>query len=959
MTEHVEMLKKRLQEISAIKHENIEMNAGRSCEENVKLKIIIPMLETLDWNLIEDIDAEFPVENRRADFCLKINKIPRIIVEVKSLEQSIQDHMIQATNYVYDLASSVDTLLITNGNDFMLLDCDIIHKKSTKIIEFARSVLPKDEIVMTLLEVLDRDSIARKMSQVKLDIHTFDAFLEHYNSWKNMLFNDLSSQIHELFVSSNDFKTKIKEWCNARAIDMKWRWIEEREKDFAREFYSAILTKTFAKEIIVPKASTGLFWKNYKGEFQKSVDQALHLEGIALDFLDKFAIEGAYIFLNRLLFLRMAEDYHYISAKIFTPEFIGTLYKLKTQKSIYHQLASCFAEIEDDFKAIYTTPLFDSIYYDEMAWSKPILVRILAEMMQFNYATREIDLIGKLYEKSLDTTTRKLLGQFYTDPFLVKYMLGKLEGFDESKRILDPACGSGTFLNESANILHEKMMNKGYSSNDIYPFIFQALHGFDIDPFAVQLSAIKLLLMNLKKSAPQPNLVHCDSLLVSFEGEKQTRLNTQPLKKFDYIVGNPPFFVVKMDEKPYMFIKKECEEIITNNVNIASLFIYKYVKNLNSEGQLAFIFPRSLLHVESYSKIRAFLLDYEIDYIFDLGKAFEDVGLTQIIIIVKNKKPSSDHRVNYALLDRNRDKIAEILEYKTAQSIFKMQDENIFSIFSGRMIKDHVESSINCINILEKMWKLAEGKIAGDYCTKICRGLPLQQESTETRKHPLDLIVIGGRSIFNFGMKDVDTYRFINRRILLDKIKESQQYYLNIFEPKILLQQIVSSRIRIVGTYDDCIQANENEKKIYTVTLDTIECLFLKDQRYAKYILAILLSDLATFILRDFIFMRQTLTIHLDEKYINKIPIIEPSSNQLCIINALVEAIQAFIKEMSIKYPPQARAVPPWETEGNEGYKKYRDLKIKLDDVIYEIYQITAEEKESIIERLHEFEKYY
>ena len=67
----------------------------RGSEENVKIKIIIPLLQTLGWNLLNDMDFE----NKGSDIVLLKEGNPLIIVETKAWEQNITGYLNQCLEY--------------------------------------------------------------------------------------------------------------------------------------------------------------------------------------------------------------------------------------------------------------------------------------------------------------------------------------------------------------------------------------------------------------------------------------------------------------------------------------------------------------------------------------------------------------------------------------------------------------------------------------------------------------------------------------------------------------------------------------------------------------------------------------------------------------------------------------------------------------------------------------------
>ncbi|MHA1749926.1 MAG: N-6 DNA methylase, partial [Promethearchaeota archaeon] len=68
-----------------------------------------------------------------------------------------------------------------------------------------------------------------------------------------------------------------------------------------------------------------------------------------------------------------------------------------------------------------------------------------------------IDLIGNIYEKTVDFEYRKNLGEFYTPKTVIKHILESIgytsQKVIRNKKLIDISCGAGSFLIESIKIL--------------------------------------------------------------------------------------------------------------------------------------------------------------------------------------------------------------------------------------------------------------------------------------------------------------------------------------------------------------------------------------------------------------------------------------------------------------------------------------------------------------------------
>ena len=130
--------------------------------------------------------------------------------------------------------------------------------------------------------------------------------------------------------------------------------------------------------------------------------------------------------------------------------------------------------IEEDF--------FSWLARGELKTTGISIVRQLFSILQ-NYNLRELseDVFKSLYQELVDPETRHDLGEFYTPDWLAHRMVDKFLNENSKGTLLDPACGSGTFLYLS---IREKRERLGNSAKTL-DHILHAVCGLDIHPLAV------------------------------------------------------------------------------------------------------------------------------------------------------------------------------------------------------------------------------------------------------------------------------------------------------------------------------------------------------------------------------------------------------------------------------------------------------------------------------------------
>ncbi|OYT39660.1 MAG: hypothetical protein B6U89_03770 [Desulfurococcales archaeon ex4484_58] len=131
------------------------------------------------------------------------------------------------------------------------------------------------------------------------------------------------------------------------------------------------------------------------------------------------------------------------------------------------------------------------------------------------------DVFREYYEILIDRETRRIIGEYYTPIWIVEFMINRIKKLVGSLRnllILDPFCGSGSFL---VIAFHEKIREGEKPEEAIKEVV-----GFDVNPLAVSIARAELLLAYLKyyrnrhtkpKVTPQPLIFHVDSFHVMFK----------------------------------------------------------------------------------------------------------------------------------------------------------------------------------------------------------------------------------------------------------------------------------------------------------------------------------------------------------------------------------------------------------------------------------------------------------
>jgi methylase of polypeptide subunit release factors len=113
--------------------------------------------------------------------------------------------------------------------------------------------------------------------------------------------------------------------------------------------------------------------------------------------------------------------------------------------------------------------------------------KISEKISDYVFDNVQSDILKGVYQKLIDLETRHALGEYYTPDWLCETVVRHFD-FEENARILDPSCGSGSFLLASVNQL--KRLHKDISAEEISNQVM----GIDIHPLSVQIAKTTLLL---------------------------------------------------------------------------------------------------------------------------------------------------------------------------------------------------------------------------------------------------------------------------------------------------------------------------------------------------------------------------------------------------------------------------------------------------------------------------------
>ncbi|TFG25015.1 MAG: hypothetical protein EU532_12090 [Promethearchaeota archaeon] len=291
--------------------------------------------------------------------------------------------------------------------------------------------------------------------------------------------------------------------------------------------------------------------------------------------------------------------------------------------------------------------------FDEKEIAKlNLLIQEIIKVKENKCMDKNVDLLSQIYEKEINFKDRRKLGEIYTPISVVRKILKKV-GYTKNnnitkKTIIDISCGAGSFLIEAIELLKKKLLKDYNDFNTITPNadnlieilnkIRDCVYGIDLNPIACILCQLNmfLCLMDLIRiiklrqphyEFPLFNIVNSDTIQIKFD------------KKYDFIVGNPPYlFIRDIPVSQRKIIESQNLKTNSGQYDLYQIFIELGIRLLNEKGHLGFIVPDSILVLSNRKEIRKYIYENtKISHISIVGSQFNEPVVSNIIIILQRE----------------------------------------------------------------------------------------------------------------------------------------------------------------------------------------------------------------------------------------------------------------------------------------------------------------------------------
>lgn len=634
--------KRKIQELVS-KYEQVKLSGriDKYSEQDTKDSFIRPMFEALGWDFDDREEVskeEFVNSAGRVDYGIYLNNQPKLFIEAKKLGADIHkpEFAEQAIRYCFN-----------------------------RVVTWA--VLTDFES----LKVFNAQNVSENLSNKLYFEIPYSQYVERFD------------QIWQL--SKESFETGL---------------IDKEAMKVGKLQQKITVTEQLAKDL---------------NEIRDLLTHNLHSwnPGVSPSDLD----EGVQKLLDRLIFLRVAED-RGIEEPILKQLIRDYKNTSAGKQHLYESMIAKFRELDD----IYNSGLFSQHPFEkweEYSGATEKAIDILygkSGYYEYDFKFIPSDVLGQVYENylghllsksrkglTLDVSAkkRKEQGIYYTPSYIEDYIveqalkpvLDKCHSVAELKsiKVLDPACGSGSFLIKAMEMIEKKYVDFGARKGEgiRLQVLLDNIYGVDLDEKAVEIARLNLVINSLETRMKLPGLeqhIKNGNSLISGTDEELKKYfgkNFRDKKPFnweeefpevfnranpgfDVIIGNPPYIKEFVNKSAFDGLRDS--PYYQGKMDLWTLFACKDIDLLRNDGVLSFIAPNNWVTNAGASITREKVLSETqiIEYV-DFGgyQVFENAGIQTMIFAVQKKKPDTKYNLQYLLLSQDNHTENEVIAMLT------------------------------------------------------------------------------------------------------------------------------------------------------------------------------------------------------------------------------------------------------------------------------------------------------
>ncbi|MDD5338544.1 MAG: N-6 DNA methylase [Dehalococcoidales bacterium] len=886
-------------------------------EAATKASFIEPLFRALGWDTEDnnEVAPEHNASNGRVDYSFKINGVSQFFVEAKPLKADLTNETYIKQAVTYALNKGVAWAVLTdfrelrifhaqNGNNWLNLDYTKYNK------EFDKLLLLSKEAIATGLTYNEASTWGAMPVHIPIEKRLFKQLRE----WREALFKEL--HLYNEKLSFRQIDDIIQKLFN-RLIFIRTSEDRGIEEKHLRSMISQWKAKKHKGEMIDELRK---LFKEFDGYYDSELFAPHPIDNNDI-FIQSDTLENIITGLYDITGGFASYDFSVIK-----PDVLG---------AVYEQYLGYVAEIEKQ------------------------RAKEAQAKMDLGIQTESVNLIEKKQR-------RKEQGIYYTPEFITDYIVretvGQFLSVHSSKeirniKILDPACGSGSFLIRAFDELLKYYANQKISKSekdidaaDRLSILQNNIYGVDLDIQAIEITRLNLLLRSLAKRETLPGLkdtIKQGNSLISGTEEELKKYFGETWKEkrafdwkeefkeivnnggFDIVIGNPPYIQLSMDEKIQQGLKSYLLDKYKSSMgrlNTFGFFTKRGINLLKDSGYLGFIVPNTILTQDYYEELRKNIVESCAikDIVCFDELPFKDAIVENVVLILqKNKSEEIRNRNKVAVY-----KVNEELSFKhsksIAQTLFNQSNKFSFNV--------HIDDRLP---FLKK--KLETKSCPLSKFVNINQAIALKHEREKwVSKTKIDdsykPLLVGGRNI--------NRYSIIWDKQYLHYVKAG--IHSGGEEAKFLAKEKIFFRrvsTRLIGALDS--------NQFYG--LHTLVVMTLKEETPfdIRFFLAIFNSKLINFYYRAVFASTKKVFSEIGARHVGKLPVKEINlsiSKEKNIHDTLVAFVERTIEL-------NKRLVPIRNTACNEREELLQQIgqtDKQIDNLVYDLYGLTEEERKIV-----------
>ena len=608
-------------------------------EEDTKKNFITPLFRALGWDVendknLDEVINEENVSRKRVDYSFRINGIPRFFLEAKALKVGLDEakDAAQAINYAWHKGASwavltdFKTLCIYNAEvkeknladaRFITLTCDQFIDQFERLWWLSKPAFLEGR--------LDKEAMGwgKKLRKTRVGDQLLQELMQHRTALsKNILKNNAGKNLSE-----DDIDEAVQ-----RILD---RMI----------FIRTTEDRQIESPLLLPAARE--FEEKKRGKLTTALNE---------------------------IYLHYDQTY---DSRLFTYE--------PTDISKRHLCES----LEIDNETL--IPVINGLYISKDG------------LTHYDFSAIDADVLGNMYEQYLSHILRKTekrakveskeahrkeQGIYYTPTYIVDYIVRNTLGEvlkttkpkdAENLKVLDMACGSGSFLLRAFDTFdaYYKKRDKDYAQTKLdtehetaritrkIRTLKNNIYGVDLDPKAIEIAQLNLLLKTAETKHRLPDLrenLKCGNSLIddpAVAGDHAFNWNKEfeEIMKnggFDIIVGNPPYIrphKISNVDKQYFW---NTFGTFKAKSDIFVCFIERGIKLLRQGAVISFIVPHTWTSLESFVHLRQFIFENcKILKLVQLPKkVFQEATVETCIFVLEREYLERKRLTNDIIVER-------------------------------------------------------------------------------------------------------------------------------------------------------------------------------------------------------------------------------------------------------------------------------------------------------------------